>query len=104
MRRTTIALLGALAAAVPAAAQTRAQVAGGCGVGGGQGYGYSYLTSLKVSGTSCATGRRLARHHGNARGWRCHRTIVDRSRVQYDARMSCSSGHRRVWWTYTQNT
>ncbi len=81
-----------------------AQKAGTCSVGNGRGYGYSYLTYLWVYRTSCSTGRSLAHKHGRAHGWRCSRRILDRSPVQYDARMTCHSGSRQVQWTYTQNT
>jgi hypothetical protein len=81
-----------------------AHVAGRCSVGSGRGYGYSYLTYLWVSRISCSTGKYVARHHGKVRGWRCTKTILDRSSVQYDAKVSCSSGRRQVRWIFTQNT
>ena len=90
--------------AVSAAPSPLAQAARGCGVGAGHGYGYSYLTSLSVTRTSCATGRYVAKHHGHVAGWRCSRTRLDTSPVQYDERVACRSGTRRVTWTYTQNT
>jgi hypothetical protein len=97
----SLATLPALAAARPS---VRAHVARGCSVGSGHGYGYSYLTSLRVSHTSCATGRVIARHHGRVRGWSCTRRRLDSSPVQYDERVSCRSGRRQVVWTYTENT
>jgi len=97
---TVLAFAGATSAHTP-----RAHAAGTCGVGSGRGYGYSYLTWLWTYKVSCGTGRSVARSHGNARGWSCHRRILDKSRTQYDAKMSCTASHKRqVQWTYTENT
>jgi hypothetical protein len=95
-----------LAFAGPGAARApRAHAAGSCSVGSGRGYGYSYLTSLWVYKVGCGTGRSVAKSHGRAHGWSCHRKILDRSRTQYDAKVLCNASHRRqVQWTYTQNT
>jgi hypothetical protein len=92
--------VGARAGTVPATARA----AQSCSVGSGEGYGYTYLTSLNVSRVSCTFGRRLVRHKGHLAGWSCRRRILGRDAVQYDARMSCSSGRRHVIYTYTQNT
>lgn len=98
-------LTALLAVAGTASAGTpRAHAAATCHVGNSRGYGYSYLTWLWVYKTSCATGRRVAKHHGHVKGWSCHRRILDKSPVQYDAKVSCKSGHRQVQWKYTQNT
>jgi hypothetical protein len=102
-----LASLAALLLASPAPAATArpaAHSAGSCSVGDGKGYGYTYLTALSVSGTSCASGRGVVRSHGRARGWRCARKLLDRSSVQYDARWTCTSGSRRVVWTFAENT
>ena len=100
------ALLAVALAAAPVAVarEHRARAAAGCGVGSGTGYGYSYLTSLHVQGTTCAVGRTVARKHGHVSGWSCAKRILDRSPVQYDARVTCHSGSRAVTWTFTQNT
>jgi hypothetical protein len=70
--------------------------------------GPSYLTSLSVRHTSCGTGKAVVRsyhkHHGHVSGYGCHRTIIDKSRFQYDARVTCKRGSKRVSFTYTQNT
>ena len=95
--------IGAPAVAAPAASPP-AHAAGSCSVGQGKGYGYSYLTSLTVSSTGCSTGRNVAKHHGHVSGWSCSRKRLDTSPVQYDEKVSCRSGARRVTWTYTQNT
>ena len=95
------ALLGA---AVALAHQPVARTAASCGVGLGHGYGYTYLTSLKVYGTSCSTGRIVVKHHGRVSGWHCVKKRLDTSPVQYDERETCTSGARRVVWTYIQDT
>jgi hypothetical protein len=94
-----------LAAAPASSARTPiAQVAGKCNVGSGRNDGYSYVTSLSVRSTNCATGLKLAKHHGHLNGWGCKRKVLDRSPVQYDARMTCKSAAKQVVWTFTQNT
>ncbi len=108
------AAVGVLAAAGPAAAAPSAQTpsaqtpsahaAQSCGVGAGHGYGYSYLTSLTVTRTSCATGRTVAHHHGHVSGWHCAGKRLATSPVQYDKRVTCTSGARLVRWTFVQNT
>jgi hypothetical protein len=104
IRTGAIGAIATLAAVTSSAAAFRAHAAASCGVGNGLGYGYSYLTSLSVSHISCATGRLVAKHHGHVIGWRCSKRILDRSPVQYDARVRCTRGVRTVIWTYTQNT
>jgi hypothetical protein len=94
-----LVLAGAiLTATSPADAATK------CGVGSGEGYGYTYLTSLTVTRTTCTTGKSVVRHRGGVAGWHCSNKVLDRSPVQYDARMTCTSGSRRVVFGYTQNT
>ncbi len=108
--RSLLALFGAslvLAVALAPGAGARpavAHTAGTCSVGSGRGYGYSYLTWLWVSKTSCASGKNLAKHHGNLSGWRCTQKILDRSPVQYDAQKTCKRAAAQVQWKYTQNT
>jgi hypothetical protein len=102
-----LAVAGALLLSVAAGAGARAplaQSARSCYVGAGHGYGYTYLTSLTVTNTSCATGRTVVHHHGHLAGWHCTRQRLDTSPVQYDERETCTSGVRRVKWTYTQDT
>lgn len=96
---------GGLVSASTAAAHGRAaHVASACGVGSGLGYGYTYLTSLSVTHTGCATGRSVAKKHGHVSGWHCSTKRLATSPVQYQARVTCTSGKRRVVWTYSQNT
>ncbi len=96
--------LGSSLASANPVAPIEAHPAGACSVGTGHGYGYSYLTSLKAFRTSCSTGRALAKRHGHEGGWSCKRIRLDTSPVQYDNRVTCLSGQRKVVWTYTQNT
>jgi hypothetical protein len=91
-------------AATGSARNRTAHVAGRCSVGSGRNDGYSYVTSLSVSRTNCKSGLNLVKHHGHLRGWGCKKKLLDRSPVQYDARMTCKSGAKQVVWTFTQNT
>ncbi|MDQ6804250.1 MAG: hypothetical protein M3065_04650 [Actinomycetota bacterium] len=95
------ALLGG---AVAVARQPSARAAANCAIPStGKGYGYTYLTSLTVRGTSCATGKTVAQHHGKVSGWSCSTKRLGTSPVQYQARETCTSGSRRVVWSYSQN-
>lgn len=104
---TPFLLVVAFVAATATASSARnrtARAAGNCSVGSGRHDGYSYVTSLSVRKTSCGTGLNLVKHHGHLRGWGCKNKVLDRSPVQYDARMTCKSGSKQVVWTFTQNT
>jgi hypothetical protein len=100
-----VASLAVLAVAVSAASASGpvARMAKTCGVGEGKGYSYSYLTSLTVNNTRCSTGYYVAHHHGYVKGWKCKRQTTASSPVQYDAQVTCKSGRRKVFWTFTQN-
>jgi hypothetical protein len=118
-----LAVATTVAAAVPAtgSADGSAQVeaARTCSIRGQErSLGPSYVTSLKVSGVSCATGKAVVRayhkcrfRNGGARG-RCTKRVMGyrcketRSgiQVQFNAKVSCRNGGRRVDHTYTQNT
>jgi hypothetical protein len=108
--RSIIALVSATAAflggavAVSAAHEPDARAAANCGVGSGRSLGYTYVTSLTVRGTSCSTGKNLAKHHGHVSGWSCKNKRLATNPVQYQGRETCTSGSRRVVWTYSQNT
>lgn len=78
--------------------------------------GNGYFTSLKVFNTSCATGRKLMLAHyrkrtnngirGKARrvgSWRCGERRYS-APTQYNSRVTCRSGSRKVVFTYQQNT
>jgi hypothetical protein len=94
----------ALSAGTALARSPVAHVAGSCSVGSGLGYGYTYLTSLTVHRTSCGNGRHLAKKHGHVAGWSCSKHRLSTSSIQYQDRETCTSGSRKVVWTFSQNT
>jgi hypothetical protein len=79
----------------------------------------SYVTSLRVRNTTCAKGKKVTRAyhrcrraHGGANGRCPNRVLRFRCRegdregvpgVQYNARVVCRRGARRIVSTYTQN-
>jgi hypothetical protein len=82
--------------------------------------GSGYFTSLHVTKTSCSTGRKVAKAHYHCRRkngvrGRCHHAVrhfhckerrpaSGRIATQYNARVTCKRGSRRVVFTYQQNT
>jgi hypothetical protein len=125
IRRAAIAMVAAgsclataQVAAPAVAAPATAQAARACAPPKYPGSGY--FTSLRVSGTSCSTGRKVAlahyrcrRAHG-VRGYCRHRVLhfrctesrpsSARTKTEYNARVTCKRGSRRVVFTYQQNT
>src|SRR3954452_16369783 len=79
--------------------------------------GASYVTSLSVRHTSCSNGKAVVRAYQKCRrahGWKgkcghrvkgyaCKRHITASSPVQYDAKVTCRRGGKRVFHHYTQN-
>ncbi len=79
--------------------------------------GASYVTSLSVRKTTCKKGKAVVRAYHKCRrahGWKgkcrhtvkgysCKRHIIDSSPAQYDAKVTCRNGAKRVVHTYTQN-
>ena len=80
--------------------------------------GDGYFTSLSVRGTSCASGRTVQRHHYSCRvrnggrdgrcnrrvdGYSCSERRGERTPAEYNARVSCRKGSRRITFTYQQN-
>ena len=79
--------------------------------------GASYVTSLSVKKTSCKKGKAVVRAYHKCRrahGWKgkcghkvkgysCKRKYLAKSTFQYDARVTCKRGAKRVVHTYTQN-
>ncbi|MCW2966358.1 MAG: hypothetical protein JWM71_130, partial [Solirubrobacteraceae bacterium] len=78
--------------------------------------GQGYFTSLKVAHVSCATGKKVTLAHYRCRtkhgirgkcarvdGYKCseHRNSIP---TEFDSRVTCVSGSRRVVYTYQQNT
>lgn len=106
-----VAAASALALSAPGAAagDDTVTAAGKCRLSSSQqrNLGPSYVTSLSVRGVSCRTGRSKVktyhRNRGRVRGWSCSRRTLSNSRYQYDARVTCRRGGKRVVWTYTQN-
>ena len=112
-------LLVALSAAATAVASgPRVHAARSCNISGEQrNLGASYVTSLSVRHTSCSKGKAVVRAYPKCRrahGWRgtcrhrvlhfkCRRHIQASSPVQYDAKVTCRRGAKRVTHTYTQN-
>src|SRR4051794_2529164 len=80
--------------------------------------GATYLVSLSVKNVSCSTGlkvekdwqacRRSTRGHKTCKrrvdGYSCKQSVLDSSKTQYDARVTCARGSRVVKFVYTQNT
>jgi hypothetical protein len=79
--------------------------------------GSGYFTSLRVTHVSCRTGRKVLLAHYNCRikhgrlGY-CRKRVMGYSctekrnsiPTETDARVRCKRGHRRVVYTYQQNT
>ena len=79
--------------------------------------GSTYLVQLKVSRVSCSSGLKVekdwqscrrstpghttCKHHVD--GYRCAQKVLDSSKTQYDARVTCTAGSRAVVFVYTQN-
>ena len=115
--------LGALAliAAGPASASTPvATAAKSCHLTTNQEFhsGATYLLKLSVGGgVSCATGLKVEKAFQSCRrstaghttckkrvlGYRCAQKVLDSSRTQYDASVTCKAGARKVAFVYTQN-
>jgi hypothetical protein len=82
--------------------------------------GSGYFTSLRVTKTSCGNGRKVAKAHYHCRRkngvrGRCHHAVrhyhcsehrpaSGRISTQYNSRVTCKRGSRRVVFTYQQNT
>jgi len=102
-------------AATPAGGQSVANVARTCSVPKYPGLGY--FTSLTVSGTSCATGDKLAFAYYHCRirsgpAGRCHSVVLGYScreqrnsiPTEIDARVTCRKGSATVVHTFQQDT
>lgn len=119
-RLICVAALAALALVVGLAQHAAPAEARGCSLAGKErSLGPTYTTSLSVRRTSCRTGYRVVRafdrcrkhHHGKAghcrhkvRRFRCREHRFDRISTQYDSKVTCKRGKRRVRFTYTQFT
>lgn len=115
-----IALLAALATSLAAVAVPGEAFARTCNISGiERKLGPTYVTSLSVRGSTCRGARDLVksfhrcRYASGGRKGRCRRRVAGfscserrftGSRVQYDARVTCKKGTKRVNHVYTQNT
>jgi len=124
LRRTSlVALLASLSllAAIPAHASggPEAVASKSCSLAGKtRSLGPTYTTSLSVRKTSCLNGRKLVKAYYNCRvdnggkkgrcggvsGYSCSETRFNVIKTQFDARVSCKKGSKRVKHTYTQFT
>jgi hypothetical protein len=113
-----VAAVSLIAAAGAGAASPQVHAARSCNISGQQqSLGASYVTSLSVRHTSCSKGKAVVRAyhacrraHGwkgkcrhRVKGFKCRRHIQASSPVQYDAKVTCRRGAKRVTHTYTQN-
>jgi hypothetical protein len=121
VRASLLALLLVALFAVPGAGATgpQAVAAGGCHLSTNEQrhLGASYVTSLSVRHTSCSSGKAVVRAYQACRrahgwkgkcghkvnGYKCTRHIQASSPAQYDAKVTCKRGAKRVVHTYTQN-
>jgi hypothetical protein len=115
------AVLAAVSAAgsAPASSPSARIASKRCNISGDERkLGPTYVTSLRVKGVSCRTGRRVVRGYyrcrieaGGRRG-RCHSRVLrfrcterrESISTQFDAQVRCVRGRSRVWHDYTQNT
>ena len=80
--------------------------------------GATYLVQLSVSGVSCSSGLKVEKAFQTCRkstaghrtckkrvlGYKCAQKVLDSSKTQYDAKVTCTSGSHKVVFVYTQNT
>lgn len=120
----TTALVAAVP--VPASAQSsetgpQAGAARGCSIRGQQdNLGATYVTTLRVSGTTCSNGKKVVRAYHRCRranggadgrcrsrvfGYKCSERRLNVLRnVSYDARVRCTKSGREIFHRYQQNT
>lgn len=116
MRKLTLPLLLLAAIALVAFAGVGTATAKGCKSAGYPGEGY--FNDLRVKGTSCKAGRTVQKHHYSCRvnnggkdgrcnkkvdGYSCSEKRGERTSVEYNARVTCKKGDRRISWQYQQN-
>jgi len=113
-RTRLLAAAATIAAAVPLLGAGPAAATKSCTPGAYPGDGY--FTSLKVTGISCAGGRDVERGHYRCRtrhgikgkcssfsGYHCTE-VRQAIATEYNARVTCKKGSRKVVFTYQQNT
>jgi hypothetical protein len=116
MRKVTLPLVLLAALALVALAGVGTASAKSCRSASYPGEGY--FNDLNVRGTSCAAGRTVQRAHYRCRvrnggrdgrcnrrveGYRCRERRGAQTSVEYNARVSCRKGGRRISWQYQQN-
>lgn len=109
--RLSLAALVVAAMTLPAAAEART-----CKAPSYPGSGY--FTSLKTTDLSCAKGRQVVLAHYDCRtengrkgrcgrrvlGFRCREDRFAQIATEYNSRVTCRKGGKRVKFTYQQNT
>lgn len=121
-RLRAVAVLATVAAAVPVvggvatagAAQPTATAAKSCG-SLPKYPGVGYFTSLKVYGLSCSSGKKVMMAHYRCRvkhgkagkcssvsGYRCSEKRIT-GPTEYDSRVTCKKGSKKVVYTYQQD-
>jgi hypothetical protein len=109
-----LAVAGTSAAAAPAVAHAARNCASTANTGSLRG---GYYLSLTASGTSCSGGQKVQVAYQNCRlksglSGRCHAKVLgytckeQRQKsipTQFYAKVSCTSGHKKVGYTYQQN-
>ena len=114
----TLALTPALAG--PSERDDAAGKRAACDISGQQtDLGASYVTSLKVKNTSCKKGAKVikayhqcrkdnggadGRCHSRVEGFKCEEGSRESTPAQYNAKVKCKKGAKKVKSTYTQNT
>jgi hypothetical protein len=106
----TVVALSSSAAAAPLGSSAAAKK---CSVGDSRSYGTTYVLSIRVSGTSCRSGRKLIRAFHRCRpgkagkcpsvdGYSCSEHRFNKSKTSYDSGVTCHKGSKVVKHTYTQ--
>src|SRR4051812_35561899 len=106
----------ALVAAPSGASSPAAHAARACNLSAKQGkrLGATYTSNLRVHGTGCTTGKRVAKgfnkcRHGHRASsckpfsYHCHESHVANSPAQRSARVSCKKGSKVINFAYTDN-
>lgn len=120
-RARSLAVAACIAGAVPVLAADTAATAGPVSASAAASCktpkypGVGYYTSLKVTKVSCATGTKVMKDHYKCRtrhgktgtcsrvdGYKCTEKRV-KSAIEYDARVTCTNGSKKVVYTYQQD-
>jgi hypothetical protein len=116
-----VLLLALLPAGSPADPAPQATAAKKCGLTSKQQrhLGATYVLTVRVSGTTCANGRKVVKAYHQCRfrnggrdgkcgskvfGYKCSERRFNKIPSQYDARARCKKSGREIFQVYTQNT